>query len=174
MISSIVAFITREFVLIVLVIPPRGLQSALVAYIHYLSLILCFGALLYERLSLKSKPSKREAISMIFADIIYGLAGIALLISGIFRVIRFGQGADFYTQNPVFWTKIILFGLVGSLSIYPTVTYVLWAIPISKGKLPEVSENLVSRLRTIINIELVGFASIPLIATLMARGVGLT
>tara|TARA_Y100001978_G_scaffold174331_1_gene165819 strand:- start:165 stop:329 length:165 start_codon:yes stop_codon:yes gene_type:complete len=54
------------------------------------------------------------------------------------------------------------------------VTYVLWAIPISKGKLPEVSENLVSRLRTIINIELVGFASIPFIATLMARGVGLT
>tara|TARA_Y100001968_G_scaffold35864_1_gene27486 strand:- start:155 stop:490 length:336 start_codon:yes stop_codon:yes gene_type:complete len=111
---------------------------------------------------------------MIFADIVYGLAGIFLLISGVHRVTKFGQGAEFYTQNPVFWTKIILFGLVGSLSLYPTVTYVLWAIPISKGKLPEVSENLVSRLRTIINIELVGFASIPFIATLMARGVGLT
>ena len=111
---------------------------------------------------------------MIVADIVYGIAGILLLISGILRVIKFGQGADFYTQNPVFWTKIILFGIVGSLSLYPTVTYVLWAIPISKGKLPEVSENLVLRLRTIINIELVGFASIPFLATLMARGVGLS
>ena len=111
---------------------------------------------------------------MIIADIVYGLSGTLLLISGILRVIKFGQGADFYTQNPFFQTKIILFGIVGSLSLYPTVTYVLWAIPISKGKLPEVSENLVLRLRTIINIELLGFASIPFLATLMARGVGLS
>tara|TARA_Y100001968_G_scaffold132542_1_gene120972 strand:- start:144 stop:338 length:195 start_codon:yes stop_codon:yes gene_type:complete len=63
--------------------------------------------------------------------------------------------------------------LVGSLSLYPTITYVLWAIPISKGNLPMVTEDLVSRLKLIINIELVGFASIPFLATLMARGVGL-
>tara|TARA_Y100001968_G_scaffold305016_1_gene320531 strand:- start:149 stop:409 length:261 start_codon:yes stop_codon:yes gene_type:complete len=86
---------------------------------------MCFGALVYERFNLKSDPSKREAISMIFADIVYGLAGICLLISGVLRVTKFGQGAEFYNQNPVFWTKIILFGLVGSLSLYPTVTYVL-------------------------------------------------
>jgi len=36
-----------------------------------------------------------------------------------------------------------------------------------------VTEDLVSRLRLIINIELVGFASIPFLATLMSRGVGL-
>jgi len=36
-----------------------------------------------------------------------------------------------------------------------------------------VSEALAGRLAWIINIELVGFASIPLMATLMARGVGL-
>ena len=71
------------------------------------------------------------------------------------------------------WTKIIVFALVGSLSLYPTITYVLWAIPLSKGNLPQVKENLVSRLRLIINIELVGFASIPFLATLMSRGVGL-
>ena len=156
------------------VVSPAVLRSASVAYVHYLSFILCFGALVYERFSFKSDLSKREAIWMIVADIVYGLAGTLLLISGILRVIKFGQGADFYTQNPFFWTKIILFGIVGSLSLYPTVTYVLWAIPISKGKLPEVSENLVLRLRTIINIELLGFASIPFLATLMARGVGLS
>ena len=55
---------------------------------------------------------------MIVADMVYGIAGILLLISGILRVIKFGQGADFYTQNQVFWTKIILFGIVSSLSLY--------------------------------------------------------
>tara|TARA_B100000579_G_C22505731_1_gene699099 strand:+ start:246 stop:656 length:411 start_codon:yes stop_codon:yes gene_type:complete len=135
--------------------------------------MLCFGALIYERASLKVNPSKQEAISMVIADIVYGIAGIALLVSGIYRVIKFGQGSEFYTQNPVFWIKIVVFALVGSLSLYPTITYVLWAIPLSKGILPVVDEKLVSRLRLIINVELVGFASIPFLATLMARGVGL-
>ena len=111
---------------------------------------------------------------MVIADIVYGVAGIALLISGIYRVIKFGQGSEFYTQNLLFWVKMVTFGLVASLSLYPTVTYILWAIPISKGELPNVTTNLVSRLKLIINIELVGFASIPLLATLMARGVGLS
>ena len=149
------------------------LKSASVAYIHYLSFMICFGALIYERISLKSNPRREEAISMVIADIIYGIAGVALLVSGIYRVIKFGQGAEFYTQNPIFWTKIIIFALVGSLSLYPTITYVLWAIPLSKGQLPEVTEKLVLRLRLIINIELFGFATIPFLATLMARGVGL-
>ena len=133
----------------------------------------CFGVLIYERISLKANPSRQEAISMIVADIIYGIAGIALLVSGIYRVVKFGQGSEFYTHNPIFWTKIIVFALVGSLSLYPTLTYVLWAIPLSKGALPAVSMSLVSRLRVIINVELIGFASIPFLATLMARGVGL-
>ncbi len=163
-----------DLILILTSLPFEMINSALVAYIHYLSFMVCFGALIFERISLKSDPNRKEAISMVVADIIYGIAGVALLVSGIYRVIKFGQGSEFYTQNPIFWTKIIIFALVGSLSLYPTITYVLWAIPLSKGNLPEVSLNLVSRLRLIINIELFGFASIPLLATFMARGVGLS
>ena len=62
---------------------------------------------------------------------------------------------------------------VGALSLYPTITYILWAIPLRKGELPKVSEALAGRLSWIINIELLGFASIPMLAPLMARGVGL-
>ncbi len=155
-------------------LPVNLLKSASVAYIHYLSFMVCFGALIYEHISLRANPNRQGAINMVIADIIYGIAGIALLVSGIYRVIKFGQGSEFYTQNPIFWTKIIVFALVGSLSLYPTITYVLWAIPLSKGALPKVTESMVSRLRLIINVELVGFASIPFLATLMARGVGLS
>ena len=149
------------------------IKSASVAYIHYLSFMICFGALIFERVSLKPNPNKKEAISMVIADIVYGVAGVALLVSGIFRVIKFGHGSDFYTQNPIFWTKIIIFALTGSLSLYPTITYILWAIPLSKGNLPNVSINLVSRLKLIINIELFGFSLVPLFASLMSRGIGL-
>ena len=151
-----------------------AIRSASVAYIHYISFMFCFGALVFERISLKPNPNKKEAISMVVADIIYGIAGIALLLSGIFRVIKYGQGSTFYTENPIFWIKMVTFGLVGSLSLYPTFTYILWAIPLSKGQLPNVTSNLVSRLKLIINIELIGFSLIPFFATLMSRGIGLT
>ena len=110
---------------------------------------------------------------MVITDIVYGIAALALLVSGILRVIHFGQGAELYTQNPWFWWKVGLYLSVGGLSLYPTITYILWAIPLRKGELPKVSEALATRLAWIINVELVGFASIPLMATLMARGVGL-
>ena len=148
-------------------------QSALVAYVHYLCIILCFGALIFERLQLKIELNRKEVISIILADIVYGLAGVMLIVTGVLRVIYFGQGAEFYIQNPLFWIKIASYVAVGLLSLYPTVTYILWAIPLSKNNLPTITSGLVSRFRWIINIELIGFSFIPLIASLMARGIGL-
>ena len=80
-------------------------KSALVAYVHYLGIILCFGSLLFERLTLKVGLNRNETISMIIADVVYGLAGVAILVTGILRVKYFGQGGDFYTANPVFWIR---------------------------------------------------------------------
>ena len=133
----------------------------------------CFAALAVERRLIKTDPNRNETISMVITDVIYGIAGIALLASGILRVLYFGQGTEFYTHNPLFWVKIGVFIFVGTLSLYPTVTYILWSIPLTKGELPDVGLKLVNRLKIILNIELVGFALIPIFATLMARGVGL-
>tara|TARA_Y100001933_G_scaffold264575_1_gene331025 strand:+ start:2154 stop:2636 length:483 start_codon:yes stop_codon:yes gene_type:complete len=149
-------------------------KSALVAYVHYLGIILCTASLFYERIKLKVNLNKAEVISMIVADVVYGIAGLAILITGILRVNYFGQGSDFYTSNPIFWIKVSLYILIGLLSLYPTATYILWAIPLSKNELPVISEKIVSRFKFIITTELLGFATIPFFATLMARGVGLS
>ena len=155
------------------VLTPDLAKSAGVAYVHYLSFMLCFAALVVERRLIRPDPDRRTATVMVVTDVIYGMAALALLVSGILRVLYFGQGSEFYTTNPLFWWKVGLYLSVGGLSLYPTITYVLWAIPLRKGELPKVSEALASRPGWIINIELVGFALIPLMATLMARGVGL-
>ena len=152
---------------------PEIAKSAGVAYLHYVSFMVCFAALVVERRLLRPDPDRRSATAMVITDIIYGLAALALLVSGIFRVLYYGQGSEFYTQNPLFWWKVGLYLSVGALSLYPTITYILWAIPLRKGELPKVSQALATRLGWIINVELVGFALVPLLATLMARGVGL-
>ncbi|MCX5938777.1 MAG: DUF2214 family protein [Cyanobium sp. LacPavin_0920_WC12_MAG_62_9] len=154
-------------------IPPDLLSKAGVAYVHYLSFMLCFGALVLERRLIKANPSKQDATLMVITDVVYGIAALALLGSGILRVLYFGQGSEFYTENPLFWWKVGVYLAVGGLSLYPTITYILGALPLRKGELPQVSEALAKRLGWILNIELVGFAAIPLLATLMARGVGL-
>ena len=104
---------------------------------------------------------------------IYGLAALTLLGSGILRVLYFGQGSEFYTENPLFWWKVGLYLSAGALSLYPTITYILWAIPLRKGEAPSVSESTAGRISWIINIELLAFGSLPFMASLMARGVGL-
>ncbi|MFM7394509.1 MAG: DUF2214 family protein [Cyanobium sp.] len=155
-------------------LPVPVLPSAAVAYVHYLSFMVCFGALVLERRLIRADPSREDATLMVITDVVYGIAALALLLSGIARVLHFGQGSAFYTENPLFWVKVGTYLAVGALSLYPTITYILWAIPLRKGELPKVSEALANRLRWILNIELVGFAAIPFLATLMARGVGLT
>jgi putative membrane protein len=122
---------------------------------------------------IRPDPDQGTATKLIITDIIYGLAALTLLGSGIMRVLYFGQGSEFYTQNPLFWWKVGLYLGAGALSLYPTITYILWAIPLRKGEAPNVSAGVASRIGWVINIELVAFGSLPFMASLMARGVGL-
>jgi len=153
--------------------PGPVLSSAGIAYLHYLSFMVCFAALVLERRLIRPDPSRPDAILMVVTDVVYGIAALVLVLSGILRVLHFGQGTSFYTENPLFWWKVGVFLAVSALSLYPTITYILWAVPLRKGELPQVSDALATRLLWILNIEITGFALIPLMAALMARGVGL-
>ena len=73
----------------------------------------------------------------------------------------------------MFWVKVGLFILVGTLSLYPTVSFLLWIPALQKGEVPQPSPQRIGQLQWIIRFELVGFALIPLFAALMARGVGI-
>ncbi len=152
---------------------PEVLSSAAVAYVHYLSIMICFATLVVERRLIQPNPERKTAILTVITDVVYGVASLSLLLSGILRVLYFGQGKAYYIENPLFWCKVGTYLAVGALSLFPTITYILWSVPLRKGENPLVSDGLAGRLRLAINIELLGFASIPLMATLMARGVGL-
>ena len=106
-------------------------------------------------------------------DLLYMGLAILALGSGAARVVWFGKGAAFYLHNPVFYIKIALFLAVGLISIPPTLQYLRWMRSLNSGATNVVADYQVLRVRRHILIELALFALIPLMATLMARGIGM-
>jgi putative membrane protein len=104
------------------------------------------------------------------ADGVYGLAATTILVTGILRVIYFGKGSEYYLNNNFFWIKIALFIVVGLLSLYPTITFILWWVKdLFKDQLPTIQPNQFKIISWSIRGELVGFTLIPLMAAIMAR-----
>lgn len=151
------------------------LISAVVAYLHYLGLMLSFGALVLEIFILNSQKelSLNEAWKIVIADTVYGISAVMILATGVLRVLYYGKGSEYYLNNPVFYTKVAIFLLVGGLSLYPTVSFISWVPALQKGTAPKVESTQVNRLIWLIRTEIVGFALIPLLAALMARGIGI-
>ncbi len=146
--------------------------SAIVAYLHYLSLAVIFAALIMELVTLKGELTLKAAWRVVIADSAYGIAGVLVLATGILRVLYFAKDTAYYMHQPVFWVKMGLFAIVGLLSLYPTISFLQWIKLLRSEKPPEVSAEKIKLLRQIIHWELVAFSLIPLTASMMARGIG--
>jgi putative membrane protein len=105
-------------------------------------------------------------------DIALGLMAMSLLAIGFLRVFFGAKGADFYLHNHVFWTKVVLYGVVGLLSIKPTRAFLRWrkAQAADAGFAPE--EVDIRAVRKTLMIEIHIFALLPIAAAAMARGYG--
>ena len=61
-------------------------KNAGVAYVHYVSFMFCFGALVLERKLIKANPDRGEATAMVITDIVYGIAALALLVLSLIHI----------------------------------------------------------------------------------------
>jgi putative membrane protein len=147
--------------------------SALVAYAHYASLLLIVICLMIERLTVSTSMTEDEEKRVSIADTCYLFASIGLFVSGYYRATEFGKGWDFYSHEPLFWVKLALAGVVGATSLFPTIIFTKRSINYLNNKTfgPSMSPALVKRVTTLINAQLLAVLTIPLVATLMARGV---
>lgn len=82
------------------------------------------------------------------------------------------KGSDFYLRNPVFYTKVGIFLLVGLLSIHPTIQYFKWvaATKLDEHYAPTAAD--LDRVRLLVKVQLMLLATLPLLAALMARAIG--
>jgi len=143
------------------------LSDVFVAYIHYLSFMCLFAALLVEHLIFKSEADNALAKRLGVIDAIYGVSALLVLTTGLLKVFAVGKPASYFMKNWIFHMKFTTFIIVALISIYPTIKF----FKNRKGN----ADNLVQYPKSLIHVirlELTLVALMPLMGALMARGHG--
>ena len=146
-------------------------MEPLVAYLHYLSIILTGGFLVAELVMCRAGMTAEQARRLAIIDIVFFASALAALATGLLRLFFYAKGVGFYTGNPAFWAKMALYVIIAALSIKPTRTFTRWKRTVAgSGAAPTGAE--IAGVRRFIHIELGLLTLIPLMAVLMARGIG--
>jgi putative membrane protein len=142
--------------------------AIVVKYLHYLSIFILVASVFGEFLLVKKSMQRNEIAKLAKLDLIYGISSISVVALGFTLWFGVGKTAEFYSNNPIFWLKISLAILLGILSIYPTVYF----IKNRKGAQEQILETPKLVFYSIY-AEMAVLTIIPLLAVLMANGVGL-
>jgi len=136
-------------------------------YLHFICIITIAGALTVEHLLLKPRMSRRELDRMARIDLVYGISAIVLVIAGLTLWLWVGKPAEFYSKNWIFHLKLTLAIAMGLMSLPPTFFF----LKNRKGD-PDEMVDLPKSLIRWIRFELFLLVILPLLAVLMARGIG--
>lgn len=147
-------------------------MNATVAFLHHIAFLAIMLTLTAEMLMLKQPLTLASAKKIQRFDAIYGACAGLVLLLGALRVMYFEKGADYYMQSAPFFAKMILFLIVGLISIYPTLTFLKWNKLLKQGVAPEISPAQGRNLRLVIHLELSLLVLMILCAVLMAKGIG--
>jgi len=150
------------------------MASALVAYLHFISIFLMFALLVLEHRLFKLPLDHARARSLVIVDLAYGASAGVVLLTGIARALWFAKGLDYYLHNAAFHALVGIFVLVALLSIYPTLTFLNWRNTLKAGQAPQVEAAQGRRVLMVIRVELLAMLVLPLLASLMAHGIGMT
>ncbi|MEG2631815.1 MAG: DUF2214 family protein [Comamonas sp.] len=102
-------------------------------------------------------------------DLIYGIAALALLLTGLARLYWGTKGVSWYVSQPLFHVKVTLFVLVAVLSIKPSLTFRRWLRGLAAGQaLPDAQDVAGTRRWIMVQAHLVPV--IAVIAVFWARG----
>jgi putative membrane protein len=137
-------------------------------YLHFISIFAIVSTIAIEHILLRKELTRREIGRLSRIDAVYGIAALTLIAVGLTLWLGgHGKPTVYYSKNWVFHLKITLFFVVGLLSIYPTIFF----IKNRKGN-PEDVVAIPSSIVWLIRMELLILFILPLLAGLMAHGIG--
>lgn len=141
------------------------------AYLHYLTILLLAASLTVELVLCRPGLGAAQVGVLTRMDILFFTAALGSLATGLARLFWYAKGLAFYLPNPAFHTKMGLYVVIAVLSIRPTLRFIRWKRALSQGG-PPPADAEVRAVRRIIHLELALLALMPLVAVLMARGIG--
>jgi len=102
----------------------------------------------------------------------YGILAGLIIVVGFARANFAAKGWAYYSANAFFWAKIATFGVVGLLSLWPTIAIIRWrgALKRDPARMPDAAA--LATVRRFLWAEVFFFALIPIFAAAMARGYG--
>lgn len=134
-----------------------------IRYLHFVGILTVASTLFAELILIKRTFSERDLKLISRVDSAYGIGALVAILTGLSQWFLVGKPAEFYSSNPVFIIKITLFGLVGILSIWPTVFFV-------RNRSAEHEVTAPGWLKPIVLSECLILLILPLLAVLMASG----
>ena len=138
----------------------------LVRLLHFAAIFTFAGALVIENIAIKPQVTGVDAHNLAKVNIVSGVSAIFVLIFGLALWLWVGKPSEFYSSNPIFHAKLGLFSLMVICAITLKVFY-------SKhSKSEEEVIEVPQLLRLLLRFQLVLLVVIPLLALLMARGIG--
>jgi putative membrane protein len=148
------------------------MTASLFAFLHHTAAFLVFGTLFTELVMMKNELTASVARSLLRVDAIYGISASLLIVVGLVRVYFTEKGATYYLHSGTFIAKIVLFVLIGLISIYPTRRFIAWRRDLREGRVPTLDDAVCKKIRRAVHLELTLLLGVILCATLMARGIG--
>jgi putative membrane protein len=155
--------------------PKLGLEDGflawpiIVAWIHYVSIMLLIASLLGEHLLLKQELTAAQAEAIRRLDIVYGVSAAVVLITGILRMFL-EKGVTYYMHHIAFHILLGIFIFVALLSVYPTVIFLRWRSDTLAGRGQQLARDQFGKLQIVLRTEMTLLLLAPFFATWMAHG----
>lgn len=148
------------------------MTSAIVSALHLLAMALGVSSVFARARALRGPLDAGGLRRLFAADNAWGIAAVLLLATGLLRAFAgLEKGSAFYLASAMFYTKLTLFGVVFALEIWPMTTFIRWRRQLGRGEAPDTSRGRTFFLISHVQMALV--VVIVLVASVMARGVGL-
>jgi len=142
-------------------------MDLLILYLHLFAVFVLAGTVIIENMAMARQITREDLRNLLKVDAAYGISAGVVLTCGLALWLWGAKPAEFYTGNPVFHAKLTLFVLIGLLSIYPTLFL------LRQRKTSSETIDVPAGVIRVLRAELVLLAIMPVLAFLMARGIGL-
>ena len=147
-------------------------QDAILQFLHLSAILALVVFITSEAAICRPEWMNADIVNrLVTVDRIYGIAAMAVLVTGFIRIYWGTKVAGWYWGNWLLHLKLTAFVVVALISIAPTLRFLRWRKAVrADGTLPSADE--VRRTRKLVMLQAHIIPFIPLAAVFLARGFG--